>query len=65
MSAILLHAWRCTPSRPATSPHLAVPRRRPRPRNPPAQAPPGLTGPVNTIIGWGKWGVLVCGVAAC
>jgi hypothetical protein len=31
--------------------------------NPPAQAPPGLAGPVNTIIGWGKWGVLVCGVA--
>jgi ABC-type sugar transport system permease subunit len=21
------------------------------------------TGPVNTILGWGKWGVLVCGVA--
>ena len=31
--------------------------------NPPAQAPPGLTTPVNTILGWGKWGVLVCGVA--
>jgi hypothetical protein len=31
--------------------------------NPPAQAPPGLSGPVNTILGWGKWGVLVCGVA--
>jgi len=31
--------------------------------NPPAQAPPGLTGPVDTIIGWGKWGVRVCGVA--
>src|SRR5260370_21665833 len=26
-------------------------------------APPGLTGPVTTIIAWGKWGVLVCGVA--
>src|SRR5580692_7719175 len=33
------------------------------PPDPPAQAPPGLAGPVNTIIGWGKWGVLVCGVA--
>ena len=31
--------------------------------NPPVQAPPGLSGPVNTILGWGKWGVLVCGVA--
>ena len=31
--------------------------------NPPAQAPPGLIAPVNTILGWGKWGVLVCGVA--
>jgi hypothetical protein len=31
--------------------------------NPPAQAPPGLTAPVNTILGWGKWGVLVSGVA--
>ena len=31
--------------------------------NPPVKAPPGLSGPVNTILGWGKWGVLVCGVA--
>jgi hypothetical protein len=31
--------------------------------NPAPQAPPGLTGPVTTIIAWGKWGVLVCGVA--
>jgi len=30
--------------------------------NPAPKAPPGLTGPVNTIIAWGKWGVLVCGV---
>ncbi len=33
--------------------------------DPPAQAPPGLSAPVNTILGWGKWGVLVCGVATC
>jgi hypothetical protein len=32
--------------------------------NPAPQAPPGLTGPVTTIIAWGKWGVLVCGVAS-
>src|SRR5580692_5109617 len=31
--------------------------------NPAPQAPPGLTAPVTTIIAWGKWGVLVCGVA--
>jgi hypothetical protein len=31
--------------------------------NPAPQAPPGLTQPVTTIIAWGKWGVLVCGVA--
>lgn len=31
--------------------------------NPAPQAPPGLTGPVTTVISWGKWGVLVCGIA--
>lgn len=31
--------------------------------NPAPQAPPGLSGPVNTVLAWGKWGVLVCGVA--
>jgi hypothetical protein len=31
--------------------------------NPAPQAPPGLTAPVTTIIAWGKWGVMVCGVA--
>jgi hypothetical protein len=31
--------------------------------NPAPQAPPGLTGPVTTLIAWGKWGVLICGVA--
>lgn len=31
--------------------------------NPPPQAPPGLSGPVDTVLAWGKWGVLVCGVA--
>lgn len=33
------------------------------PPNPAPQAPPGLSAPVTTIIAWGKWGVLVCGVA--
>ena len=31
--------------------------------DPAPQAPPGLTGDANTILGWGKWGVLICGVA--
>jgi len=31
--------------------------------NPAPQAPPGLTASVTTIIAWGKWGVMVCGVA--
>ena len=31
--------------------------------DPAPQAPPGLSGKVNTILGWGKWGVLICGVA--
>jgi hypothetical protein len=26
-------------------------------------APPGLSRPVDTVLAWGKWGVLVCGVA--
>jgi len=30
--------------------------------NPAPQAPPGLAKPVNTIIAWAKWGVLICGV---
>ena len=33
------------------------------PPNPPPQAPPGLAGPATQIIAWGKWGVLICGVA--
>ena len=31
--------------------------------NPPAQAPPGLSAPINTILGWGKYLVLASGVA--
>lgn len=31
--------------------------------NPAPQAPPGLMRPVTTLIAWGKWGVLVCGMA--
>ena len=31
--------------------------------DPAPQAPPGLTGDANTILGWGKWGVLICGIA--
>jgi hypothetical protein len=31
--------------------------------DPAPQAPPGLAAKVNTVLGWGKWGVLICGVA--
>jgi hypothetical protein len=31
--------------------------------NPPPQAPPELEGKMNTLLGWGKWGVMVCGIA--
>jgi hypothetical protein len=30
--------------------------------NPAPKAPPGLTGPVNTLLAWWKWGALVAGV---
>ena len=30
--------------------------------NPAPQAPPGLAGPVSTLLGWWKWGALVAGV---
>ena len=29
--------------------------------NPAPKAPPGLTGPVNTLLAWWKWGALVAG----
>jgi hypothetical protein len=31
--------------------------------DPVPQAPPGFSGPTDTVLGWGKWGVLACGVA--
>jgi hypothetical protein len=30
--------------------------------NPAPQAPPGLSGTVNTLLAWWKWGALVAGV---
>ena len=30
--------------------------------NPAPQAPPGMAGPVGTLLGWFKWGALVGGV---
>jgi hypothetical protein len=30
--------------------------------NPAPAAPPGMAGPVNTLLGWFKWGALVGGV---
>ena len=57
MPAILLHALAAYG---IAAGHLSA---GPPVPNPPVQAPPGLTKPVNTILGWGKWGVLVSGVA--
>lgn len=34
------------------------------PGNPPPAAPPGVAGPINQIMGYVKWGVLVVIVAA-
>ncbi|NVI86819.1 hypothetical protein [Actinomadura sp. BRA 177] len=31
--------------------------------DPPPQAPPGLDQKMETLLAWGKWGVLICGVA--
>ncbi|HEU5023623.1 MAG TPA: hypothetical protein VFV01_01755 [Spirillospora sp.] len=31
--------------------------------NPPPAPPPGLDAKMNTLLAWGKWGVLICGVA--
>ena len=66
MPAILIHALAVH----AAAGHLTLLRAvRPAPSlaagvpDPAPQAPPGLSGKVNTILGWGKWGVLICGVA--
>ena len=63
MPVILLHALAVH----AIAGHLTLLRMlRPMPGGVPDPAPtpvPGLSGKVNTILGWGKWGVLVCGVA--
>ncbi len=63
MSAILLHALAAHAAGHLTTlralramPAGGVP-------DPAPQAPPGLAGKVNTILAWGKWGVLICGVA--
>ncbi len=31
--------------------------------DPPPAAPPGLDQKMETLLAWGKWGVLICGVA--
>ncbi|WP_433333000.1 hypothetical protein [Spirillospora sp. CA-294931] len=41
---------------PPSPPSVQVP-------NPPPQAPPGLDAKMQVLLGWGKYGVLVCGVA--
>lgn len=34
-----------------------------QPPNPPPAPPPGLERPANTILAWGKWGTMICGLA--
>jgi hypothetical protein len=40
----------------APTPQVRVP-------NPPPQAPPGLDAKMDVLLGWGKYGVLICGLA--
>lgn len=52
---------------PAHAP-LALAAADPAVPNPAATPPPGLTGPVTTILGWIKWGAIVAGsvgMSAC
>ena len=62
MQAILLHDLAVHAV--AASRHLRAARAlAPAPApNPAPAAPPGLSSAANTILGWGKWTVLVCGV---
>jgi hypothetical protein len=67
MQAILLHAM--TAMYAVTGGHLTALRAwhaavagAPVP-DPIPQAPPGLAAKTDIVLGWGKWGVLVCGVA--
>jgi hypothetical protein len=67
MQAILLHALAVHAA--AAAGHLSAP---PSWRvlaggglvipDPAPSAPPGLIGKADTVIAWGKWGVLICGV---
>ena len=62
MQAILLHDLAAHAV--AAAGHLSAARSHVLAGGVPNPAPmpiPGLTGPVNTIIGWGKWAVLICG----
>jgi hypothetical protein len=61
MSAILLHALAVHA---AAAGHFTAQQRgylAAGVPDPPAQAPPGLTKPVDTILGWIKWGTLIGG----
>jgi hypothetical protein len=46
--------------------HLSVPSHTSMPvgvvPNPAPKAPPGMAGPVDTLLAWWKWGALVAGV---
>ena len=65
MQAILFHALAVHAV--AAAGHLSAPRSwhvlAGGVPNPAPAAPPGLATDANTILGWGKWAVLICGVA--
>jgi hypothetical protein len=70
MHAILFHAMavHAVAAAEHLSPHLPSPSpASPTPSfsvpDPDPAAPPGLATAANTILGWGKWTVLICGVA--
>ncbi|HEX6988467.1 MAG TPA: hypothetical protein VF282_03290 [Bacillota bacterium] len=62
MQAILLHDLAVHAV--AAAGHLSAARALAGPPapNPAPAAPPGLSSAANTILGWGKWTVLICGV---
>lgn len=63
MSALVLHTLTvhaaARNAAAALRPHRAVSTGVP---DPPAAPPPGVGNRVNTILGWWKWGALICGV---
>ncbi|WP_210747771.1 hypothetical protein [Actinomadura latina] len=54
--AVAERGWLLSAPQDGESPSVKVP-------DPPPDAPPGLDQKMETLLAWGKWGVLICGVA--